>query len=82
MKPQLASEMLLPTHPAVDFKIKRSHFVRKICRDADKAEPFITDPVKFGWMVKHNVYELVLTHLVRMRDTDADIGFCNRQTNC
>ena len=44
MESQVEPEMLPPTQAALDFKITRSHFVSKICRNANDAVPAIPDP--------------------------------------
>ena len=70
MKSEVDSEMFPPTQAALDFRIIRSSFVSKNGRNADKAVPFITDPEKFEWNMKDNVYEAVLSDLPPVHDID------------
>ena len=74
--------MLPPWHAAPDYKIKQSHFVSKVWTNEDKVVPFITDPENFGWKVKDNVYETVLTYLEPVLDMNAELSFCTGQTKC
>ena len=74
--------MLLPLQAALDFKIKQSHFGSEVWRNGDKAVQFITDPEKFGWKMKDNLYETVLTDLAPVLDIDAELSFCSGQINC
>ena len=74
--------MIPPWQAAPDYKIKQSHFVSKVWLNEDKAVPFITDPENFGWKVKDNVYETVLTDLAPVLDMNAELSFCTGQTKC
>ena len=47
----------------------------KVWLNGDKAVPFITDPENFGWKVKDNVYETVLTDLAPLLDINAELRF-------
>ena len=47
----------------------------KVWLNGDKAVPFITDPENFGWKVKDNVYETVLTDLAPVLDINAELRF-------
>ena len=82
MKSQVEPEMLPPTQGALDYKIKRSHFVSQIWRKADEAVPIIPNPEEFGWKLKDGVYEAVLTDLSPVPDVVAELSFCKCQTNC
>ena len=73
--------MLLPSQAAIDFKIKRSHFVSEVFHNGDEAVSFITDPEKFGWKMKDNLYKTVFTDLVPMLDIDTESTFCSGLTN-
>ena len=74
--------MLPPLQAALDFKIKRSHFVSEVFCNGSKAVSSITDPKNFGWKMKDNVYETVLTDLAPLLNIDAELRFCSGQTNC
>ena len=74
--------MIPPWQAAPDYKIKQSHFVSKVWPNEDKVVPFITDPENFGWKVKDNVYETVLTYLEPVLDMNAELSFYTGQTKC
>ena len=74
--------MLPPLQAALEFKIKRSHFVSEVFRNGDKAVSSIIDPKNFDWKMKDNLYETVLTDLAPLRNIDAELSFCSGQTNC
>ena len=62
--------------------LKKSHFVSEVFHNGDKTVSFITDPKNFGWKMKDNVFETVLTDLGPVLDIDAALSFCSDQTNC
>ena len=75
-------EMLPPLQAALDFKIKRSHFVSEVFRNGDKAVSSITDPKTCRWKMKDNVYKTALIDLTPLLNIDAELSFCSGQTNC
>ena len=72
MKSEVESEMLSPTHTALDFRIIRRHFASKNWRNTDKTVPFITDLKKFTWDMTDNVYEVVLSDLNPVPNIDVE----------
>ena len=72
MKSEVESEMLSPTQTALDFRIIRRHFASKNWRNTDKTVPSITDLKKFMWNMTDNVYEVVLSDLNPVPNTDVE----------
>ena len=82
IKSQVDSEMLALTQATLDFKTKRSHFIRRIWCNADEVSLFIFDPEKFGRNMMDNLDEAGLTDLAPVPNIFAELKFCSCQRNC
>ena len=74
MQSQVEPEILPPTQAALDFKITRSHYFSKICRNANDAVP-----EQFGSKLKNDIYEVVL---IDVANVITELSFCKCQTEC
>ena len=79
IKSQVDSEMLALIQATLDFKTKRSHFIRRICCNADEVSLFISDPEKFGQNMMANLDEAGLTDLAPVPNIFAELKFCSCQ---
>ena len=75
-------EKLSPAQDALHLHIARSHFQANIWMQADKCQPDIDDPTKFGWKESKGGLILVLMHLPPVPTACLELTSCRCKTSC
>ena len=79
MKSQVEAKLLTPTEASLAFKIKRSHYICKIWKNANNPIPDLPSPENSGWKKvmtdKPPVLEAVLEAVV-------ELSICRCKTGC
>ena len=81
-KNQVESEQLPPTSAALEFKIKRSHYLTKVWKAANLASPILPEPGDFGWRLEDDAYHATMTDQPSAPDAIIELSFCRCKTNC
>ena len=79
---QMESDKLPPTQHALHFMIFRSHSVTFIWRSSERAKPELRSPEDYGWEMKSEGYEAVMTNQLPARKHIVELSMCSCKTRC
>ena len=75
-------ETLLPTHDALSFHIKRSHYQISVWWQADKQRPELPSPETMGWTIQSGALVTALTSLLSLSKSYIELSTCGCATQC
>lgn len=75
-------EKLPPTHDALQFHIKRSHYQALIWMQADMCNPNVPSPTTLGWRIEEDTLVPTLTVLPPVPKSCMELISCGCKTTC
>ena len=81
-KKQVESEQLPPTAAALEFKIKRSHYMTFVWKNACEPAPQLPNPEDFGWKLKNDQFDAIMTNAPPVPNAIVELSFCKCKTAC
>ena len=75
-------ETLPPTHDALSFHIKQSHYQSSVWRQADKQRPELPPPETMGWTIQSGALVPTLISLPSLPESCIELITCKCTTQC